>query len=383
MAFLGVASLVLFLFLSFHQGAENQINSTIKKVYGDIRVTARGDHSLWEVGQYLHDNYKQSLQKTTSQLSLNNCELTGSGNYRETSVTGVGEDYFQWLGDSIYWESGGPFGLENQRSEGLVNAVLENSYADKLNLELGDTVTVKYEPKSGKSKELKVSISGVFIGNRFQQGGKLFLPLNQVQKLAGSKHKIDLIKINLLRPSDENLHRITSGILDNYKMAASVSVRKWESSLSYSTIFSSVWGLVGLILVLTGLAIIIVLSLGVYDTFYLDLRSRTEEISSLLTYGIGHGKLYLLNFLEVSILLIVGGGVGLLLALVIVLTLGNIPLVKNFGYLFIVLGGPFLEFTLFSREIVIGFALTALAAYASSFLSLRSYLRKEVAEIVD
>lgn len=369
--------------MSFRQGAEEQIDSTIKKVYGDIRVTARGDHSLWEVEQYLHENYEQSLQKTTTQLSLNNCELTGSGNYRETIVTGVGENYFQWLGESIYWESGGPPSSEKSKSESLVNAVLENSYADKLNLEIDDTVTVKYEPKSGKNRQLRVRISGVFIGNRFQQGGKLFLPLNEVQNLAGTKNKIDLIKINLNQPTEKNLHRITSGISSNYEMSASLSVRKWENTISYSTVFSSVWALMGLIMVLTSLAIITVLSLGVYDTFYLDLRSRTEEISSLLTYGIGHGKLYLLNFLEVSILLVFGSGAGLLIAFIIASAVENIPLVKNFGYLFLVLGGPYLKFSLFSQDILIGLGLTIMAAYISSFLSLRSYLQSEVAEIVD
>lgn len=295
----------------------------------------------------------------------------------------MGESYFQWLGDSIYWESGGPPGTEKNKFEGSVNVVLENSYAEKLNLGIGDTATVKYELKSGKNKQLRVRVSGVFIGNRFQQGGRLFSPLNEVQQLAGTKGKIDLIKINLNHPTEENLHRITSGISSNYEMLASISVRKWEDTISYSTVFSSVWALMGLIMVLTSLAIITVLFLGVYDTFYLDLRSRTEEISSLLTYGIGHGKLYLLNFLEVSILLVFGSGAGLLIAFIIASTVGNIPLVKNFGYLFSVLGGPYIKFSLFSRDILLGFGLTIVAAYISSFLSLRSYLQSEVAEIVD
>ncbi len=382
-AFLGISAGILFLFLSFRQGAKDQIDSTIKKVYGDIRVTARGEESLKEVKRYIQNKYGSPLKKSVSQLSLDKCKLTGSGNYRETTITGVDENYFQWLGDSIYWKSGGPPGSGGKTSKERVDAVLENSYASKLNLGFGDKLTISYETENGEIQELQTRISGVFIGNRFQQSGKLFLPLNRVQDLMEREEVIDLIKVILKRPTDNKLQRITSEISDRYRMKASISVRKWESKLNYGTVFSSVWALMGSILVLTALAILIVLSLGVYDTFYLDFRSRTEEISTLLTYGIGHGKLYLLTFLEVSLLLILGGGTGFLLALALARTLGNIPLVKNFSYLFIVLGGPFLEFSLFSREILYGLGLAAISAYTASLLSLRSYLRKDVARIMD
>jgi len=374
---------VLFLFLGFRQGAEDQINSTIRKSYGDIRLTARGDRSLKEVKQYLCENYDRYLERTASQLSLQGVRLTGSGNYRESRIVGVREDYFRWLGDSIYWKSGGPPEPRGETPVSPVNGVLEKSYAKKLNLKQGDTITAVYESVRGATGKLRIQVSGVFIGNRFQKGGKLFLPLKTVQELTGETGKIDLVKINLVRPTEVNLDRIASLVSDKYRMTASVSVRKWNRDLTYSTIFSRVWALMGVILVLSALTIILVLSLGIYDTFYLDLRSRAEEISTLLTYGIHHGKLYLLNFLEITILLVLGGGAGLLLALTIALILANIPLVKNFSYLFIVLGGPFLQFSLFTPDLLIGFGVTSLAAYFASCLSLRSYLRGDVAEIVD
>ncbi len=379
-AFIGLASGLIFLFFGFRQGAREQIDFTIRKVYGDIRVDARGDHSLWEVKQYVEDKYDDQIRKSIGQASVNGFTLIGPSIYRESVVSGVSSDYFQWLGDSIYWEEGNPLGSGESGSGKPVNAVLEKSFARELNVEQGDTLRIEYTSESGKEGSLEIKISGIFIGNRFQQGGKLFLPLQTLRDLIREERRLDLLKLNLKNPTEENLHRVASDLSENYEMEASFSVREWAQSIGYSTVFSQVWMLMGLILVLAGSALVVVLGFGIYDTFYLDLRSRTEEISSLLTYGMEHRKLYLLHFLEVSLLLVFGIGTGYLIATVFALTIGSFPLIKNFSYLFMVLGGPFLEFSLFTPSNLVGLGITALAGYLSSFFALRAYLHQTVAE---
>lgn len=382
-AFIGLATGLLFLFVSFRQGATRQIDSTIRRVYGDVRISARGNHSLRGVENFLYRNYGKDLQNMVGQLSLDDATLIAPAVYRKGTVTGVSENYFDWLGEGIYWIEGGPASSRESEPDGPVNAIVEKSYAEELNLGSGDTVTIKYDTEAAGEDSLEVRISGIFMGNSFHQGGKLFVPLQSLQDHIGEEQKIDLLLLNLKQPTEEKLHDVATDVRKNYKMEASLNVRKWETSIGYDTVFSQVWALMGLILILTGIAVITVASFGIYDSFYLDLRSRTEEISSLLTYGIDHRKLYLLHFLEVSLLLLCGGGGGFLMATIVALVTGNYPLVKNFSYLFMVLGGAYLKFSLFTPDVLVGFVITSLAAYLASFLALHFYLRKAVAEITD
>ena len=131
-----------------------------------------------------------------------------------------------------------------------------------------------------------------------------------------------------------------------------------------------------------GIVTLIVFFLAIYNSFYLEKITRNSEISTLLTYGMKHSALHIINFYETIILLISGVMGAGIFTIVFTRILRNIVLIDKLRQLIILFGGPHFKFKFLVKDIIFVFVFILITGSFATFRALKMFLKRDVREIV-
>jgi len=375
-----IVSLVLFLDFAFLRGTKKQMKDTMRKSLGDISMRVRSeDYNLAAVKKHIENaNYSNFLEMIISGYSIGNVSvISGSGYLNDASIAGYSNNYFKWLEKNVEWIEGGPF-LGN-----FGHAVIERNMAEDLGVSVGDRVTAEYVTQDGAINTDSFQISGIFIGNKYENGNTLYVSLGDAQSLEMVKNKINNLKIYLKNPEDEALlQRMIDKDIKSFSKICYISVWRWEpeknmfySIFQYGQIFNK------LLLALVTIVLLIVLFFAIQNMFYLIFNRRSNEISVLTTYGMPFIKIYKVILWETVVLF----SFSLICSLIVSILCGKIFSGISMTFIseemVIVLGGPNLQFDFILKDILQTSLFVYIVGLFSGFHSLQRYFKLEISEM--
>lgn len=377
--FIALVTGIVFLLFGFRQGAQEQMEASVRSNYSDIEIITKDkETSLEGVEDYIRKEYQGVMDNILPELRLNNNVLINYGAASEFGgVSGVPVSFFEIIKDHIYWVDGEPF--EGKSSS---EAVIETSFAQQLNLEVGDVVTVKYTTQEGAINTARFNITGIFTGIAELHGGVLFTSLEAARSLSLLDGNWSNRIRFYLNDADETLFlQVYDDLSGEFGDKVKINVFEWRDEVGFAQVFKMVWMLMLLFLTLVSAVILIVLYFAVYNNFYMNFYSRTKEIASLLTFGMKHSSLYLRSFYEGLLVMIAGIGTGFFLAFFSSSILESITFSGSMEMDVMVLGGPYLRFSFLAKEVLLISLFLGFTGLWASFKSLYNYLKLEVSEI--
>lgn len=208
--------------------------------------------------------------------------------------------------------------------------------------------TVIYNKKS-------FTVSGVFApatpGSELTIGGGydnvLFIPIGTYQSMSGINGKmisVILTKINPSANNEKTKQSLTSAILKNHQNNQNFSVIANDELLQTSSYIVDI--LTKLILIITT-ASLLVGGIGIMNIMLVSIDERTNEIGIRKSMGASPGNILLQFLTESTILSILGGIIGTLLAVLLTSIAGNVFTIKPYY-------SPLLFIFGFSLSVIIG-----------------------------
>lgn len=376
--FIMAASSILFLLFSFQRGSVLQHEASLRGNIGDILIGARsGDYTIEEVGDFLGERFGDKIDTIINEYRLDNCHFINNSLYDQDSLIGINPEYFEMNKDYIYWKEGRIF------NPGTFEVVLESKYAKNINVKTGDSIFVQYQTDFGVINTIQVIVTGIFVANEFIYHADFYTSLETAYALALKDNKINRMRLYLNNPDDELIYEITDTLEKRFEDIAYYQVREWhKASFPVSWIFESIWSIIGIIFMFVGIVTLIVFFLAIYNSFYLEKITRNSEISTLLTYGMKHSALHIINFYETIILLISGVMGAGIFTIVFTRILGNIVLIDKLRQLIILFGGPHFKFKFLVKDIIFVFVFILITGSFATFRALKMFLKRDVREIV-
>lgn len=378
--FIVIITTALMLNFAFQYGTERQMQRTLRKYAGDISLKSRSTkYNLKKVYEYLkNSSYKKYIEFLVESFTTSKAELMSEDNFSYGRVKGISPGYFKWLGNSIEWIEGKPF--SNKGGE----AVVERSLALKLGIHKGSHVIVRYLTNKGAINTGLYKISGIFIGNKYEQENKLFVSLKNVQELALANNKISSIMIYVKDYKNEQLlQTIVNDIHKKFESIVNISVWLWDSDrIAFVNIFKFFHIFVKIFFGLITAVLLIILFFGIQNTFFILFHRRKNEISTLVTFGMPYLMIYRMVFWETIILFFSGIFTGVVFSLITGSLLSGISLAQITDEIVVVMGGPYLQFSfILSKIIMVGFFIFLVGLF-SSVHALRKYFKIEVIQMV-
>jgi ABC-type lipoprotein release transport system permease subunit len=381
--FVALASSLLFLLFGFRQGAEIQMEATVRAYCGDFDISVEeAEHpekiSLEDVAVFLQEEYGEMLEAIVPELKFRKVFVSHDSINEFGWMYGVSPAYFEINKDHISWKSGRLF------REGTAEAVVESTFAKRLKLNTGDMVLARYTTDEGVINTIWLRISGIFIGNENLHGLTLFTTLDNARFLSLAEEKeCGLLRVYLKNPKDDGFRSIIVNSLEE-KYAGRLRVKDWkdaDNQLSFVNLFHLIWLMMLLMLTVIGLVALVVVYFAIYNSFYMFYSSRNKEIATLMTFGIKAFPLFLRSFYES--LLLMGGGVGLGFwgAVLVSRILRQVTITEDLATMVLVTGGPYLRISFSWTEVGVLFAFLIATGIYASLRSLHSYWRMEVREV--
>lgn len=375
--FIALVTSIVFILFAFRQGAHEQMEASVRTNYGDIEIISRErETSLEEVEAYIRKEYQGEMEALLPKLRLNNVLINHGAANEFGRISGISASFFELIEDHIYWVEGEPF--QAATSE----AVIETSFAEQLNLGVGDVVTVRHTTQAGVINTARFFISGIFTGIANLHGGGLFTSLEAARSLSLLEGNwSNQIKFYLYDADDALFLQVYDDLSEKFAGKVRINVFEWRDEVGFAQIFRTVWMLMLLLLSLVSAVILIVLYFAVYNNFYMIFYSRTKEIASLLTFGMKHSSLYLRSFFEGVTVMVAGIGIGFLFALFFSSIFESITYSGSMETYVMVFGGPYLRFSFIAKEVLLISLFLGFTGLWASFKSLYNYLKLEVREI--
>ena len=379
--FIACISMMFILDFSFLDGSQRQMEKASRDFSGDIGLNARSsDLNLAEVQRHLSVSpNKNAIEIIISEYSFGNVRVISDEAYLSQSfVKGFSPNNFEQLNKSVEWIAGGAFFTD------LNQAVIERSMARELAVSVDDIVTLEFRTPQGAINTTTCKISGVFIGNKYFHLNTLFVSQADAVNLGlVDSSYANHLKIFLRNPDDEvTLRKIVEDDLNPLSHLFYTHVNKWSSNdVFFEEIFQLSSMFFKILITMFSIVLLIVLFLGVQNSFYLSFVARSNEISVLTTFGMPFVKMYLTIFWETILLFSAGLTSGSALAFLIGSLLTGVSLAQLSEEIVVVLGGPKLQFDFLLQSFLwVGLFMFGSGLYAS-FFSLRKYFKLEVREM--
>ncbi len=170
--------------------------------------------------------------------------------------------------------------------------------AEKLNLEVGDTVGLSLNTADGNVQEQTFTVKGIYTTNTFGfDSATVFLPLSKAQAMTLTENHASTIFVLL----DDTA--MTDTVAPALSVSSDLEVKTWRELntlfVEWETLAQSYIGFLYLIILAISVSVII-------NTLIMSVYERTREIGILSAIGMRGGRIMML-FLAESSLLAVGG----------------------------------------------------------------------------
>ena len=170
--------------------------------------------------------------------------------------------------------------------------------ADKLNLEVGDTVGLSINTADGNVQEQTFTVKGIYTTNTYGfDNSTVFLPLSKAQAMTLTENHASTIFV-LLKDTE-----MTDIVAPALSVSSDLEVKTWRDLnvlfVEWESMAQSYIGFLYLIILAISVSVII-------NTLIMSVYERTREIGILSAIGMRGGRIMML-FLTESSLLAVGG----------------------------------------------------------------------------
>lgn len=369
-------TMILYLGLAFLNGSQKQMTQVLRDYVGDIRITTKNkSNDISDIVLKLRNSQLIStITDITSEYKIY-CEFISINGYSTGWIIGSSQDFFSNIINKVEWIDGSANLKQGQ-------CIIEKSFAAELGVNIADELIISYITPNGAINTAYTTVSGVFIGNKYEHSNKVFVKIQDAQELGMSLGHIHQIKIKLLNPdSNQDIQQVVS-FFEKYFNIVQVQVWKWKPEghvffqvFQYSKIF------MGILITISILVLSIVLFFSIQNSFYLMFNERSNEISVLATYGMSFKQMYKLTFWESVILLTSGITLGLFFSIGISIPLEHLNLTSITEEIVVILGGPKLVFEFIKEDILLITVFVFITGMISAFQSLRKYLKSEIREM--
>ncbi|MFT7622645.1 MAG: putative ABC transport system permease protein [Myxococcota bacterium] len=233
-------------------------------------------------------------------------------------------------------------------------ALIFEGQAEKLEVEVGDTLTISAPTVRGANNSMDVTVAAIAQDIGYISNFSIFTPKQTIRDIyLLGEHSTGAIQIylddytkagdvaeRLRRALDEKGYRVMEPQSDPFWMKFPVVTREdwtgqkldittWEDEMAFLT-----WTLQAfdsLTFVMVAVLMIIIL-IGVMNSMWMTIRERTREIGTLRAIGMGRGRVLLMFVVETALLSIgatsIGAGLGI--GLGVTLNALEVPLAEGF-----------------------------------------------------
>ena len=257
------------------------------------------------------------------------------------------------------------------KKDNAYEVVLGKTLMEKLNVKLGDSVTVLSSTVDGGMNGIDLVVVGAYdTGVPMLNGLEIKVPLQVAQEILMtdkvSKLVIQLRDINATELVIPTVKKIVG---DN------LWVRSWQDIAPYFKAVENVY--MGIFIVMGSIITLVVL-LSVSNVMNTAVLERVPEIGTLRAFGISQAYLKLTFVLEGIIISFVGCIVGIILAMIIVV------FINSLGYLMPPPPGRSLSYPLMIlptlNSILLKSILMVFISAVASYIPIRKILRKKIVE---
>lgn len=315
---IGVTAIAFLLVLGITEWMKSDIRENITTyISGDVRIR----HMEFQEDESIHplryslspgDELVSAVRNIPGVLAVSPRIHLGSVVYRDgktipargTAVDFQFEETFQALSSHII------------RGElprpGSKDALFSQSLADKLELELDDSITLLLRTKRGASNAVTLTVRGIAdFSDAAANSMSFFASLPLMQRILRSSNELMEILVQSGRgvESTELAGRISRELEQAGFTTEQFSIRPWQEISQLWSIMRMAeisYGVLALILFLLGSTVII-------NTTIMTIHERSREIGMLGALGMEPGQIVRLFFLEASFLGIIGAAAGVLL----------------------------------------------------------------------
>lgn len=369
-------SMVLFCF-ALLDGSNQQIKENLYYSFGDLsakshRETIDISPILYEMQDIFNENGVVFSEYAYT------ANFVGSGGYAYGDLRGVEPEYVPYFAHTIGWNKVPDGDLK------LGEIYLEAALAMSLNVQKGDSVSVRIQSDDGFINANQFTVAGIFMGNPWLYVNVALLHIDDMRELMLDDLIVsDFIGFFNTSPSDSEITSAQSVLTKKHSMLAKFSSRSDMDDNYIMEIFGYYRIFLVFILSMVIMTFIIILYFSLLNIYFIEFRSRRNELSTMLTFGMKPFTLLAVvvweTILAMSVSVVVSFGVLWLvkmgLGFFVIDDLANQQIVALLGGNRIMLG-----FEPFSILIAIGS--TVLLTVQSSLKGAKTYLKMHIREIL-
>ncbi|MEC8024861.1 MAG: FtsX-like permease family protein, partial [Myxococcota bacterium] len=288
-------------------------------------------------------------------------KVVSDSNSMQLGMGGVDVDTETALTDVLQVTSGD---LMNLRGNNTV--LLFESQADKLEVQVGDEITLSAPTVRGANNSLDVTVAAIAKNIGFMSGFSVFVPkavLRDIYLMDDKATGAIQIYLSDHEKADEVAETLRGAVQDaGYEImepegkpfwtkfqvvtregwtGQRIDVTTWKDELGFLTM--SLDAFRGLTIALT-LVLMLIVIVGVMNSMWMSIRERTREIGTLRAIGMQRGGIGSMFVIEAATLSVLGSVVGALLGIALTLLLNGLHIsIPRGAQLFLMRDTLFLE----------------------------------------
>lgn len=383
--FMAVILTIMIVNLLFLDGANTQMKASLCNNKGDLYFWFWPGSDSNTVFRYLeryHTKLENKIKFFTPIEGNPNLrkysQIFSTTGYAEASVLGTEPDYLKFLNRDVSWQ------VKYQKNLKEGTALIENALAQKLNVRIGDFITLKVKTNTGMVNTLQVMVDGIFVGSKLLYGDVVYINLKDQNLLWLTGNTAGFNELRLyFKPtvSDRDLRTILQQIMANFSIYITCP-RLYPNKEAVFVTFKYYRYLLIFLFALLNTVFMIILYFAIHNIFFMTFRQRREELATLLTYGMKPFRIQRIGLWEAHLIfgaaLVLAGPLSILISQLI----HRFEITdSSLAELIIVIGGPRICFSYNAITIpllIVGlWAITLISAHKGT----HGYLKMEVREI--
>lgn len=369
-------TMVLFCF-ALLDGSSKQMKENLYYSFGDL--SAKSHRETIDIAPVLPD-MQAIISGKGSIFSeyTHSGNFVGSGGYAYGDLRGVEPGYLSYFNRTIGW---------NEAPDGelkLGEMYLEAAMAMKLQLKKGDSVSVRIESEDGFINANQYTVAGIFMGNPWLYENLALFHIDDMRELMlDDTITSDIITYYDESPSDSELTSLKGSLSKKYSLLAQFFTRRDMESNFVMQIFGYYRIFLVFILSMIIITFVIILYFSLQNIYYIEFRSRRNELSTMLTFGMK----------PITLLSVVIWETILAMCVSVIVSFGILLIVKQCLGVFIIddlasqqlvalLGGNKILLRFKSSSMLISIGVIVFITIRASLKGSKTYLKMHIREII-
>ena len=368
-----VTSMIFYLGVALLSGSNRQMKNMLRSFNGDILVKSKYDEvNLYPIADKIKNVLGIDAKHYVGEECELDCKVITRHSYKDGKIIGISDVFIDNLNGSVEWQN-----KYKTLKEGQV--IIEKRFAEDLRIKTGEYFTVTYTNPHGAINTGTFRLANIFLGNIYEHAGKIFVPISDAQKLSLVDNYVNVLKIY---NNTDKTYKDVQDILSRHSSDLFI----WDKDgINQINLFYEVFNfankfLVGIIIIVI-IVLLFVEYLAFQNLYLMIFNERKNEISVLATYGMRMNSFFKITSWETLLLLIIGNITGLIFSLIISYFLSSITLSRYIDEIVAILGGPRLNFSFSTLNIVPIFIVISLIGLVSTYRSLKKFIGIEILEI--